>query len=148
MCTCATPRSGTGYRHNKMNCSDGSIAYCSVNDASEPFAYEELYDGCSSDPRTPGNSFVLEASILMKVLNIGLIRKNEKVISIFVGLTHKVNEGKWVWDSDGSETQYTFWDASQPNGGIEDCALMKSSSGKWHDGNCVEEEFFAICQKT
>ena len=67
MRTCATPRNGTGYRHNKMNCSDGSIAYCSVNDASEPFAYEELYDGCSSDPRTPGNSFVLEASILMKV---------------------------------------------------------------------------------
>ena len=64
MCDCATPRSGTGYKHNKMICSDGSIAYCSVNEecyASEPFAYGELYAGCRS-----GNSFVLKAPIFMK----------------------------------------------------------------------------------
>ena len=67
MCTCSTPRNGTGYRHNKMVCSDRSIAYCNVNEecyASEPFAYGELYNGCSSNPPPPGNYFVLESPIL------------------------------------------------------------------------------------
>ena len=67
MCDCATPRNGTGYRHNKMICTDGSIAYCSLTEecyASEPFAYGELYDGCRLP--LPGNSFVLEAPIFMK----------------------------------------------------------------------------------
>merc|ERR1712150_10792 len=56
LCTCSTPRNGTGYRHNKMVCSDGTITYCNVNEecyASEPFAYGELYNACSSNPPPP-----------------------------------------------------------------------------------------------
>ena len=67
LCTCSTPRNGTGYRHNKMVCSDGTITYCNVNEecyASEPFAYGELYNACSSNPPPPGNYFVLESPIL------------------------------------------------------------------------------------
>ena len=76
---------------------------------------------------------------------------NKKIITTFVALTDKVNEGKWVWDSDGSEAQYTFWDVDQPNGGsVEDCAMMCNASlGKWHDVRCNSIiPYFAICQKT
>ena len=73
---------------------------------------------------------------------------NEKIISIFVGLTDKVNEGRWVWNSDGSETQYTFWDSGQPNGGEQDCGMMTSRNGKWHDDVCdrLLRTHLAICQ--
>ena len=56
MCHCTTPGNGTGYRHNKMKCSDGSIRFCSSNEechALEDFEYEHLYDGC----RDPGDYF-------------------------------------------------------------------------------------------
>ena len=42
MCHFATPDNGTGYRNNKMTCSDRRIAYCSTNEecyASEQFGW-------------------------------------------------------------------------------------------------------------
>ena len=73
---------------------------------------------------------------------------NEKIISIFVGLTDKVNEGKWVWESDGSELQYTFGASGQPGRPSEaDCGMMTYSLGKWHDIGCGVGGYFAICQK-
>ena len=74
--------------------------------------------------------------------------KNKKImlITTFVGLTDKVTEGKWVWDSDGSETRYTNWESGQPDPTEEDCVEM-TSSGKWHDVYCDRENHFAICQK-
>ena len=40
MCRFATPDNGTGYRNNKMTCSDGRIAYCSSNE--EGYASEQF----------------------------------------------------------------------------------------------------------
>ena len=44
----AIPDNGTGYRNNKMTCSDGRIAYCSTNE--ECYASAQFgWDNCMMD---------------------------------------------------------------------------------------------------
>ena len=52
-------------------------------------------------------------------------------VSRLLGLTDLSNEGTFVWDSDKSETEYTYWRAGEPNnlGNNEDCVFI----GHWND---------------
>ena len=63
-CDCTSPGKGEGYMNNKMNCTDGSVAYCALNEecyATESFEYGKLYEGC----RLPGNILALSKYVAL-----------------------------------------------------------------------------------
>ena len=84
-----------------------------------------------------------------------------------LGMTDKVSEGQWVWESDGSSVNWTSWQtyangASQPSGGVrENCAMMfrtwqSSEAGHrsegWNDYPCRHADYkylpkSLVCQR-
>ena len=65
---------------------------------------------------------------------------------VWIGGEKNGNSFKWL---DGTEFDYTNWDADQPNHfSNENCLLWKSlsSSTKWHDARCDIEKVF-VCKK-
>ena len=72
---------------------------------------------------------------------------------IWIGAKRATQSGpsnvKFQW-SDGSNFDYEYWDAGEPNdyGGQEDCAhhYGKAGDGKWNDRQC-SLRFSYICKK-
>merc|ERR1719239_968967 len=49
----------------------------------------------------------------------------------YLGMTDKAKEGSWVWNSDGSSVQWTFWRSGEPDGGSDqNCVFMLKSADK------------------
>jgi len=65
---------------------------------------------------------------------------------IWLGMTDKVKEGKWIL-SDGTEMGYTNWNDGEPNNaGGEHCVEMKDN-GKWNDIPCTDRSYPFACYK-
>ena len=88
--------------------------------------------------------------------------------TFLLGLTDKVTEGQWVWDSDGSPVTWGSWitwanGGSEPDGGVQqNCMVMarnwQSNEGGhrsegWMDTNCQSPEIYRdipkslVCQR-
>ena len=56
---------------------------------------------------------------------------------LFLGMTDRVEEDKWIWESDGTEVTWTHWLSGQPGGGTaENCAFIYHN--RWVDYTCVK----------
>ena len=57
---------------------------------------------------------------------------------MWLGATHRVMEGDWLW-TDGSSITFVAWDSGEPNNlnGVEHCLGMIINSGfVWNDQPC------------
>jgi hypothetical protein len=54
---------------------------------------------------------------------------------LWIGLTDVDVEGRYVWNSTGDVTTYTFWYSGQPNNynNQDYCVLNWDEIGRWHD---------------
>lgn len=58
---------------------------------------------------------------------------------IWIGASDILNEGQWVWVSDGSNLTFSSWNYNEPNNsgtGGEDCAVVKQTDMGWNDTPC------------
>ncbi|VDI05066.1 Hypothetical predicted protein [Mytilus galloprovincialis] len=58
---------------------------------------------------------------------------------IWIGASDILNEGHWVWVSDGSNLTFSPWNYNEPNNsgtGGEDCAVVKQTDMGWNDTPC------------
>ena len=64
-----------------------------------------------------------------------------------LGLTDVVDEGQFVWASDGSAANYTNWNSGEPRSGNKRCAAISaaSTSYKWFSTHCTEP-LYPLCQ--
>ncbi|XP_048039567.1 C-type mannose receptor 2-like [Megalobrama amblycephala] len=62
---------------------------------------------------------------------------------VWIGL-QRMSVDKWQWSS-GDPALYLNWGPGQPDGGDEECAVMKN--GQWHDVSCSNSQTF-ICKNT
>ncbi|KAK9971289.1 hypothetical protein ABG768_024663 [Culter alburnus] len=62
---------------------------------------------------------------------------------VWIGL-QRTGVDKWQWSS-GDPALYLNWGPEQPNGGDEECAVMRN--GQWHDLSCSNRQTF-ICNNT
>ena len=82
--------------------------------------------------------------------------------AFMLGMTDKQTEGRWVWDSDGSQVNWLNWvnwkDISdEPNGGdAENCAIMVQDfwndlaghkTDGWADHFCNSDEYVRTTSK-
>ena len=69
---------------------------------------------------------------------------------IWNGANDILNEGKWVWSSDGEPIKYQNWNkpTHEPNnhGGNEDCGYFHMEQLAWNDSICGRK-FGYICEK-
>ena len=81
--------------------------------------------------------------------SIGIGSTYTWVVSPWIGLTDRQNEGTWVWES-GKLLTYRLaphWKRGQPdNWGDEDCVYINIDIMGMVDISCKERKFF-ICQK-
>ncbi|XP_031749737.1 lymphocyte antigen 75 [Xenopus tropicalis] len=67
---------------------------------------------------------------------------------IWSGLKNEASPAFFEW-SDGTETDFTYWDRNEPTGtfnSITHCVSFAAKSGRWHVKSC-KEEFKYICKK-
>ena len=68
----------------------------------------------------------------------------------WIGLTDRVTEGKFIWNSSqalAGYNSYLNWSPLEPNGGfLENCLVLFTAARKWVDYPCGWEAF-ALCQK-
>ncbi|XP_028447979.1 galactose-specific lectin nattectin-like [Perca flavescens] len=64
----------------------------------------------------------------------------------WIGGTDAAKEGTWFW-SDGSNLDYTSWNAGEPNNlGGENCLTMNWAGVNWNDLACTSKASF-VCSK-
>ncbi|GFS20628.1 C-type mannose receptor 2 [Elysia marginata] len=65
---------------------------------------------------------------------------------IWLGLTDKGEEGKFVWE-DGTELSYSNWNDDEPNNwdNSQDCVEL-TKKGKWNDRSC-ENSYGVLCKR-
>ncbi|XP_039671319.1 collectin-12-like isoform X2 [Perca fluviatilis] len=64
----------------------------------------------------------------------------------WIGGTDAVKEFTWLW-TDGSNFDYTSWNAGEPNNlGGENCLEMNWGGENWNDGHCTNQ-FSFVCSK-
>ena len=71
---------------------------------------------------------------------------------VFIGLTDRVVEGSFNWETTGNKPNYTNWLDGQPDDYLqnEDCAVMiYGNPGKWNDGLCDQklDGTMTMCEK-
>jgi hypothetical protein len=66
----------------------------------------------------------------------------------WLGLSDKLLEGTFLWNSTGSAlVSYANWASNEPNGGTsENCVVIKSSDGGWVDIRCTNS-YWTMCEK-
>ena len=64
-----------------------------------------------------------------------------------MGMSDKISEGTWLYNSTGSTMSYTNWNSGEPNGGTnENCIIMVASNGVWVDVSC-NGAYSTMCEK-
>ncbi len=68
---------------------------------------------------------------------------------LWIGLTDIAVEGRYVWNSTGDVTTYTFWVNGQPNNYYNQdyCVLNSDEIGRWHDVHPTYEAA-SMCEQT
>ena len=69
----------------------------------------------------------------------------------WIGVNDKDNEGRWVYDSDGSQLEFVApWGSSHygSRGSSENCVLYfnPDNIGKWVDVRCTRLAYNSICE--
>ena len=69
----------------------------------------------------------------------------------WIGLTDRLVEGDFVWESTGNSLDYANWNPGEPNGKIyseEDCIHIEldSQDRRWNDRNCDDSWLYVLCQ--
>ncbi len=74
---------------------------------------------------------------------------NSPYRSLWIGLTDVDVEGRYVWNSTGDVTTYTFWVNGQPNNYLNQdyCVLNSDEIGRWHDVHPTYEAA-SMCEQT
>ena len=79
-------------------------------------------------------------------------------VMFYLGMTDKMTEGNWTWETDGTSVTWTNWmmygAEAEPDGGeAENCAVMlsqggreKVETGKWGDRPCTGEDVILVCE--
>ena len=72
---------------------------------------------------------------------------NDKLSTLWIGLTDKSAEGDFVWETDGEPLTYKNWAHRQPNNwkGAQDCAAIIKSASAWGDMKCGSPHHY-LCQ--
>jgi hypothetical protein len=79
--------------------------------------------------------------------------------SSWIGASDSALEDRWLWDASGDafwddgplNGKFSFWLEDQPNdkgekGTDEDCAIISSGTGLWHDLNCELSGYGGACE--
>ena len=69
---------------------------------------------------------------------------------LWIGLTDAAIEGKFVWNSTGQATTYSYWSSGQPdNYNNEDFALLTATEqGRWSDISATFTGAATMCEHT
>ena len=80
-------------------------------------------------------------------------------VNSWIGASDSAREDRWIWDASGEtfwddgplSGKFSFWREDQPNdkgemGTDEDCAIISSGTGRWHDLNCVLSGYGGACE--
>jgi len=123
---------------------DGSTVYYAISDL--PMAWDEAYEYCHNqmgylaEPRSPE-----ETEEINKLVD----GRNA-----WIGLTDKVTEALFLWNSDGQNTQsYHNWGEGEPSGDGDCAHLYFWTDEKWNDLYCdhMTDQYgnpiYALCQK-
>ena len=72
---------------------------------------------------------------------------NDKLVTLWIGLTDKSTEGTFVWETDGEALSYMNWAHRQPNNwkGAQECAAIIKRDGAWGDMKCGSPHHY-LCQ--
>ncbi|XP_052089187.1 CD209 antigen-like protein C [Mytilus californianus] len=67
---------------------------------------------------------------------------------LWIGASDILNEGQWLWVSDGSNLTFSLWNDYEPNnsGTGEDCSVVKQTGMGWNDIPCDHTEQY-LCKK-
>ena len=82
-----------------------------------------------------------------------LLRKNNWMGKniYWIGLTDRLTEGEFVWESEGTVMDYSNWMGGEPNGHAEsddDCVHTdyEIEGRRWTDRDCEDSWVHALCQ--
>ena len=54
-----------------------------------------------------------------------------------LGMTDRLQEGEWLWDSDGQPVTWTKWISKEPNGKNRENCVAVWTDGEWQDVSCL-----------
>lgn len=100
----------------------------------------ECHQHCS--PLKNDDSTVLFATLIVycTILLLGYTH-------VWIGLTDVVDEGQYVYASDGVKPRYSNWYKTEPGGGRgENCACLDTEQRKWNDYPCSSKMSY-VCKK-
>ena len=69
----------------------------------------------------------------------------------WIGLTDRLVEGEFTWESEGRSLDYANWASGEPNGhkySEEDCVHTDYAANdrRWNDRNCADSWVYALCE--
>ena len=87
-----------------------------------------------------------DASVMQDVTNQA---KTAGINEFWIGINDKDQEGTFVYSSNNAPLLFTNWASGEPNNHdqVEDCAIIKSSNGKWNDLHCTDNERSTVCMR-
>ena len=69
---------------------------------------------------------------------------------MWMGLTDKISEGSFIWESTQKALTYTAWTPGMPDNayGVQDCVHMwcLNNNGEWDDDYCDDSDQSALCE--
>lgn len=123
---------------------DSPCYMVSLDKMSQPEAYEfcAIQGGSLAEPRSSTQTEYINSFI-------------NPDYHYWIGLSDLVQEGHFVWESDGTTVEYSNWYEGEPNShGNEDCVILYASFGmQWADDDCPGNTCSGIpthvlCQKS